>query len=99
MEHEMAFVVVAKWTAKPGEEDAVAEALARLAEPSRAEAGNLVYQPHRSTSDPRVFLIYEVYIDEDAFTTHLESDHLREIGLGDAVPRLADRQRESYETI
>jgi autoinducer 2-degrading protein len=99
MEHQMAFVVVAKWTAKPGEEDAVAEALLRLVEPSRAEPGNLAYQPHRDPADPRVFMIYEQYVDEDAFKAHLESDHLREIGFGEAVPRLAERHRESYETI
>jgi (4S)-4-hydroxy-5-phosphonooxypentane-2,3-dione isomerase len=95
----MAFVVVAKWTAKPGEEEAVAEALLRLVEPSRAEPGNLVYQPHRDPSDASVFMIYEQYVDEAAFKTHLESDHLKEIGLGEAVPRLAERYRESYETI
>src|ERR1019366_2233541 len=62
----MAYVVVAKWIANEGEEAAVAAAIEALVEPSRAEPGNLVYQPHRDPQDPRVFMIYEQYADEQA---------------------------------
>jgi quinol monooxygenase YgiN len=91
-------VVIARWTAKPREEEAVAAALARLAEASRSEPGNLAYQPHRDPDDPRVFVIYEVYVDEDAITAHTESPHFQEHALGDAIPRLEKREREYLET-
>ena len=95
----MAFVVVAKWTAKPGEEAAVAAAVQKLIEPSRAEPGNLFYQPHRDPADPRVFYFYEQYVDEDGYKAHGDSEHFKEIVFGDAIPRLEERHREFYETI
>ena len=94
----MAFVVLARWVAKPGEEEAVAAAIDALLEPSRAEPGMLVYQPHRDPSDPRVFVLYEQYVDQDAYRAHCESEHFRPHGHGDALPRLQAREREFYET-
>jgi quinol monooxygenase YgiN len=94
----MAYVVLAKWIAKPGEEEAVAAAIDALVEPSRAEPGMLVYQPHRDPENPRVFLVYEQYVDEAAYRAHGESDHFRRHGHGDALPRLEARERSFYET-
>ena len=94
----MAYVVLARWVAKPGEEEAVAAAIDALIEPSRAEPGNLMYEAHRDPSDPRIFLIYERYVDEDGFTAHAESEHFQRLGYGDAVPRLEARERSVYET-
>jgi quinol monooxygenase YgiN len=94
----MAYVVLAKWIARPGEQDAVAAAIEALIEPSRAEPGNLLYQPHRDPSDPRVFLIYEQYTDEAAYQAHGASAHFRQHALEDAIPRLDARERSFYET-
>ena len=94
----MAYVVLARWVAKPGEEEAVAAAIDALIEPSRAEPGNLMYEAHRDPSDPRIFLIYERYVDEDGFTAHAESVHFQRLGYGDAIPRLEARERSFYET-
>lgn len=95
----MAFVVVAKWTAKPGEEAAVEAAIRRLIEPSRAEPANLFYQTHTDPENPRVFYFYEQYVDEDGYKAHGESAHFKEIGFGDAIPRLEERRREFYVTM
>jgi quinol monooxygenase YgiN len=94
----MAYVVLAKWTAKPGEEEAVAAAISALIEPSRAEPGNLLYQAHRDPQDPRTFLLYEQYTDEAAYRAHGESEHFKRHGHDDALPRLQDRERSFYET-
>jgi quinol monooxygenase YgiN len=94
----MAYVVVARWVAKPGEEEAVAAAIDALIEPSRAEPGNLLYQAHRDPSDPRVFLLYEQYADEAAYRAHGESEHFTRLAHGDAIPRLEARERSFYET-
>jgi autoinducer 2-degrading protein len=94
----MAYVVLATWIAKPGEEEAVAAAIDQLIEPSRAEPGNLIYQAHRDPEDPRVFLLYEQYADEAAYRAHGESEHFKRLGHRDAIPRLQERTRSFYET-
>jgi quinol monooxygenase YgiN len=94
----MAYAVVAKWTARSGEEAAVAASLAALTQATHAEPGNLVYQPHTDPDDPRVFMIYEQYVDEAAFQAHAASEHFAIHALRDAVPRLDSRERAFYET-
>lgn len=95
----MTYVVCATWIAKAGEEAAVAAAIERLVEPSRAEPGMRMYVPHRDPNDPRVFLLYEQYDDEAAYQAHLESEHIQRHGFGDAIPRLEERRRAFYETM
>ena len=94
----MAYVLTAKWTAKEGEEEAVLEALRSLVGPSRAEPGCLYYQPCRDPENPRVFLIYEEYADEDAYKRHGESEHFQRHGVT-AFPLLESRERSFYETV
>ena len=95
----MAFVLVAKWTAKEGEEENVLAAIRELAGPSRAEPGCLMWQPNRDPDNPRVFLFYEQYADREAFEAHGASEHFQRWGAGDAIPRLESRERAFYETI
>jgi len=59
----MAYVVTAKWTAKQGEEEAVAAAIRKVVGPSRAEPGIIFYQPHRDPENPTVFFFYEQFGD------------------------------------
>lgn len=94
----MAYVVTAKWTARPGEENAVAAAVEQLIEPTRAEPGNLFYQVHRDPNDKAVFFFYEQYTDQAAMEAHAASPHFKEHGLEDAIPRLAERVRAHYVT-
>jgi quinol monooxygenase YgiN len=94
----MAYVVCAKWIAKEGEADNVAAAVKNLAGPSKAEPGVLVYQAHRDPENPNVFFFYEQYTDADAYQAHVDSDHFKEYGFGDAIPRLEARERAFYET-
>ena len=95
----MAYVLTAKWTAKDGEEAAVAEALRALAGPSRAEPGCLYYQACRDPENPRVFFLFELYEDEAAYKSHGESEHFQRWGFGEAIPLLESRERWFYETI
>jgi quinol monooxygenase YgiN len=94
----MAYVLIAKWTAKEGEEANVRAALERMYEPSNAEEGCLQWQPHVDPENPRVFLVYEQYVDAAALDAHAASDHFRQNGLEDAIPRLESRERSFYET-
>jgi (4S)-4-hydroxy-5-phosphonooxypentane-2,3-dione isomerase len=93
----MAYVVLAKWIARRGEEEAVAAAIDQLIEPSRAEPGNLMYLAHRDPEDPRVFLLYEQYADQASYRAHGETEHFARLGRGDAIPRLEGRGRSFYE--
>ena len=93
----MTYVVSVTWTAKDGEEDAVAAALERMREPTLAEDGVEMWIPHRDPSDPKVFYIYEQYADEAAYTAHTETEHFQRDGIGDAIPRLSERKRDFYE--
>ena len=95
----MAVVLVARWVARDGEEERVLALLERLAPASRAEPGCLLYQPCRDREDPRRFLIFEVYADEDAFRMHGESEHFQRFVLDEAVPLLEGRDRSFYETV
>ena len=95
----MAYVVSALWRAKEGCEGRVAEIISELVAPSRAEPGSLFYQPHRSPEDPRLFYLYEQYVDEAAYQAHVESPHFKELAFGDPIPRLSARERTFSTTI
>lgn len=93
------FVVAARYVAMEGEEDAVLGILEQMGPLSRAEPGCRFYQAHRSADDPRVFFLYEQYVDRGGYEAHMETPHFKERILGDAVPRLETRERAFYETI
>jgi quinol monooxygenase YgiN len=95
----MAYVVAAKWLANEGREDRLAEICREMTEPSRAEAGNLYYQAQRSAENPRLFFLYEQYVDEAGYQAHMDSEHFTRLVKGEAIPEiLQSREREFYET-
>jgi len=89
----MAFVCSATWTAEPGEEGTVRDALVELAPASRAEPGCQTYVVHQDPEQPAVFKIFEVYDDEEAFKAHGTYPHFQQHALGRAIPVLASRER------
>jgi quinol monooxygenase YgiN len=84
------------WEAKEGEADTVADVLRRMAEAVKAEPGTLLFWPHRSADNERVFFLYELYADANAFQAHQQTDHFKSLVLGQAVPRLARRERVQF---
>ena len=95
----MAYVVAATWTAKPGSEDVVIQALKELTPPSREEPGCRFYQAYRDPEEPLVFRLFEIYDDEAAYQAHGASEHFKRIGLERAIPVLESRERAFFETI
>ena len=69
----MAYVVAARWRAKEGCEDKLAQVIAELIPLSRSEPACLFYQANRSIDDPRLFFLYEQYADEAGYRAHGES--------------------------
>ena len=96
----MAYVVVAKWTAKEGLQDRLAEICDEMTEPSRAEPGNRFYQAQVSVDDPRQFYLYEQYADEAAYQAHMDSEHFTRLVKDEAIPELLEaRERTFYTTL
>jgi quinol monooxygenase YgiN len=95
----MAFVVSALWRAKEGEEERIERIVDEMTEPSRAEPGCLFYQAHRSPDEPRLFYLYEQYVDEAGYAAHLDSEHFTRLVKEEAIPNLASRERAFYETL
>jgi quinol monooxygenase YgiN len=95
----MAYVVTARWTAREGHEEDVKQSIVEMIEPTRAEPGNLFYQPAQDPENPRVFLILEIYADEDGYRAHGESEHFQRLAVQRAIPRLDSRERAFYETV
>jgi quinol monooxygenase YgiN len=96
----MAYVVSAKWTAKPGSEQRLEALCNEMTEPSRAEPGNLLYQAHRSPENPLLFYLYEQYVDEAGYQAHMDSEHFTRLVKNEAIPELLEaREREFFETL
>lgn len=82
------------WEAKPGQAGAVADALDRMTAAVRGgEPGTLLFRAHRSPDNDHLFFLYELFVDQAAFETHQKTPHFQTLILGEAVPRLARRER------
>ena len=96
----MAYVVLARWTAKEGQEDRLAEICEEMTEPSRAEPGNTFYQAHRDPENPQLFVLYEQYEDEAAYEAHMATEHFTRLVKEEAIPDILEaREREFYVTL
>jgi len=88
--------LAATWEAKEGEAEAVADILRRMASAVKAEPGTLLFWPHRSSSNDRVFFLYELFADENAFQAHQQTEHFKSLVIGQALPKLARRERVQF---
>jgi quinol monooxygenase YgiN len=43
-----------------------------------------------------VFFLYELFADENAFLAHQQTDYFKSLVLGQAVPKLARRERVRF---
>jgi quinol monooxygenase YgiN len=95
----MAYVLIARMTAREGEEERAAGIIRELVEATRSEPGNVHYVAHRSVDDPRVFLLYEQYRDKAAFEEHGQTEHFQRLGPGALFGLMEERERTFYETL
>jgi quinol monooxygenase YgiN len=94
---DLAFTV--EWQAKPGEVDALVGIIKRALPLFEREPGAKVIRIHHSKKDPSRFFFYEVFADQAAYEAHLETDHFKSMILGEAVPKLAHRERIQHEIL
>ncbi|MDQ3908766.1 MAG: antibiotic biosynthesis monooxygenase [Acidobacteriota bacterium] len=71
----MELFIFARFHARPGDEEAVAEALLDVLAPTRDELGCLDISAFRSLRDPCLFYIHSRWEDEAAFDRHAELPH------------------------
>ncbi|HEX9132294.1 MAG TPA: putative quinol monooxygenase [Ktedonobacteraceae bacterium] len=95
----MAYVVAAIWTAKEGQEETILDVIKKMTPLSRQEPGCVYYQAQRSPENPRVFFLYEQYVDAAGYEAHMVTPHFERYVKGDAIPNLESRARTFYETI
>ena len=75
------------------------DVLAELAPLSRAEPGNQHYVVYQDGERPRVFHLFEVYEDEEAYRAHGASAHFRRLAVERGIPALESRDREFFSTL
>jgi quinol monooxygenase YgiN len=68
----MELIIIARFHAREGQEDAVAAALRAQVPKVRPEPGCLAIAAYRSVRDKRLFFIHSRWIDEAAFEVHAE---------------------------
>ena len=92
-------VVTAFWEVNSGEESAVAALLQDFLPQAQREPGVREFQIHQNIAKPREFFFYEVFAGEAAFADHQQTDHFKNIIVGQAIPKLAKRERSQFRFI
>lgn len=68
---------IAVLKAKPGQREALREALTALVEPTRREAGNLDYTLFELTDEPGSFYMREAFVSRSALDEHLATPYFQ----------------------
>jgi len=79
-------IVTAFWEVNSGEEGAVAALLKDFLPQAQREPGVKEFQIHQNVAKPREFFFYEVFAGEAAFADHQQTDHFKNIIVGQAIP-------------
>lgn len=69
--------IIATFRAKPGQSEELGRRLIALVEPTRAEAGCINYDLHRSNEDGDVWMFYENWRSKADLDAHVETPHLQ----------------------
>ncbi len=71
------FVVIVTLEAKEGQGDALADVLRVLTPPTMREPGVKLFLPYRCPTNPLLFTIFELYVDEAAWGAHQQTEHFK----------------------
>ncbi|MGC1782335.1 MAG: putative quinol monooxygenase [Acidobacteriaceae bacterium] len=77
----------------------VIEAVKRLAEASRQEAGCISFIPHEVAGDPSLIMLYEQYRDEAALEAHRASPHFHEYVISGLYQWMKERSVENLNAL
>lgn len=76
MTQDNKLTVIARFKAKPGQQDALRKMLIGLIEPTRKEVGCINYDLHDSIDNPQQFVFHENWTSREALDRHLATPHL-----------------------
>ena len=71
----------------------------RILPQAQREPGVKEFQIHQNTARPNEFFFYEVFAGDAAFAEHQQTRHFKDIIVGQAIPKLARREREQFRFI
>ena len=92
-------IVIARATAKPGDERALEQALRAVAAPTRKQPGCMEFQLLRDASEPSVIVGFERWASEADHQKHLAGPHVRELMRRMAPILAAPPSIASYEML
>jgi len=95
----MTHVIVARWRPRDGQTDKLEAILRELTKEIRREPGNVQFVANRSLDDPNEFLLYEQYLNEQAFLDHRQTPHFKRLVLEQAVPLLERREIHAFSIV
>lgn len=96
----MATTLIARYYVVPGNASIVESALRKMAERVAADEPDcMVYNANVDPDNENLWVLYEVYKDEDAVAAHRETPHFKEHIEGTVVPVLEKRERELYRQV
>jgi quinol monooxygenase YgiN len=91
--------VIARYQVQTGMGDLVAITLAKHVTATRTEPGCAEFVAYRSRKDPDQFVLYEQYVDDEAFEAHRQTPHFRSYVEGTIVPLLSERLADRYDEV
>ena len=89
------FVVAIMLEAKQGEGDALAAILRDMTPPTMAEPKVKLFLSYRSPTNPNLFFIFELYVDESGWAAHEATDHFK-AAVKELLPRVTRRERVPF---
>lgn len=89
------FVVAITIEAKDGEAETVAAILEGLVAPTMAEPGVKLFLPYRSPTQPSLFFVFELYVNEEGWDAHQATDHFK-AAIEQLLPRVTRRERVPF---
>jgi len=89
--------LIARHTIAVGKEDEVFPLLPKLAAAALTEPGCLAFEVYRRLDDERSYVLLERYESREALDAHRETEHFKDLVLGEIVPRLENRVLESFD--
>jgi quinol monooxygenase YgiN len=92
-------VFTVTWEVREGAEAKAADIITRFTPEARKEPGVELLMVARNAGNPRQFLFYEVFADEQAFAAHQETPHFRQMIVEEALPLLSHRERVRYVAV
>jgi len=86
------FVVAIMLEANDGDVDKVLEIQRWLTPLSQAEPGVKLFLPYQSPTNPALFFVFELYVDEAAWAAHQATPHFKK-AIPELLPLLKRRER------